>query len=188
MADSAAPARLAALVAQVAAGHIEAEGALIEFFLPRVRAMMRARMRDADLARDLAQDTLVAVLQAARRGQIRDPERVAGFVHGVARNLANNHARGVRAQAESPLEALPVEPFADDDRADRDRQLLLARGLDAIAESDRTILMLTLVEGLKPGEIAQRMGLTSEVVRARKSRAQKRIVEALAALSRIVRP
>jgi RNA polymerase sigma factor (sigma-70 family) len=188
MSDSADPAHLAALVAQVAAGHVEAEAALIELFLPRVRAMMRARMGNADLARDLTQDTLVEVLKAARRGQIREPERLVGFVHGVARNLANSHARGVRAHAEAPLDALPVEPFVDDDRADRDRQLLLARGLDAIAESDRTILMLTLVEGLKPGEIAQRMGLTSEVVRARKSRAQKRIVEALAALSRIVRP
>lgn len=188
MSDPTDPARLAALVAQVAAGHREAEAALVEHFLPRVRAMMRARVGDPDLARDLTQDTLVEVLKAARRGQIREPDRLAGFVHGVARNLANNHARGVRAHAEAPLEALPAEPFVEDDRADRDRQLLLARGLEAIAESDRTILTLTLVEGLKPGEIAQRLGLTAEVVRARKSRAHKRLVDALAALSRIVRP
>ncbi len=187
MSDSTDPARLAALVAQVATGQIEAETELVEFFLPRVRAMMRARVGNAELARDLTQDTLIEVLKAARRGQIREPERLIGFVHGVARNLANNHARGVRAHAEAPLDALPAEPFAEDDRADRDRQLLLARGLEVMAEADRTILMLTLVEGLKPGEIAQRMGLTSEVVRARKSRAQKRIVEALAELSRIVR-
>jgi RNA polymerase sigma factor (sigma-70 family) len=186
VADVPETAELAALVARVAAGQTEAETTLVEYFLPRVRVMMLARTRDADLARDLTQDTLVAVLQAARRGQIRDPDRVAAFVHGVARNLANNHARGIRAQAEAPLEAMPVEPFVEDDHDTRERQALLVQGLEAIAESDRHILELTLVEGMKPGEIAERLGLTSDVVRARKSRARKRVIEALAELSRIV--
>jgi RNA polymerase sigma-70 factor, ECF subfamily len=177
---------LAALVGRVAAGETEAEGTLVEHFLPRVRVMMLARTRDADVARDLTQDTLVAVLQAARRGQIREPERIAAFVHGVARNLANNHARGVRAQAEAPLEALPAEPFVEDDHERRERQALLVQGLEAIGEADRHILQLTLVDGMKPGEIAEQLGLTSEVVRARKSRARRRVVEALAGLSRIV--
>jgi RNA polymerase sigma factor (sigma-70 family) len=186
VADVPETAELAALVARVAAGQTEAETTLVEHFLPRVRVMMLARTRDADLARDLTQDTLMAVLQAARRGQIRDPDRVAAFVHGVARNLANNHARGIRAQAEAPLEAMPVEPFVEDDHDTRERQALLVQGLEAIAESDRHILELTLVEGMKPGEIAERLGLTSDVVRARKSRARKRVIEALAELSRIV--
>ena len=57
-----------------------------------------------------------------------------------------------------------------------------------MADSDRQILLLTLVDGMKPGEIAEQMGLTAEVVRARKSRAQKRVVAALADLSRIAGP
>jgi len=178
---------LAHLVARCESGHADAESALVQHFLPRVRAMMLARTRDVEIARDLTQDTLVAVLQAIRRGQVREPGRVAAFVHGVARNVANNHTRGVRAQAESPLDALRSEPFAEDDHETRERQTLLARGLDAIAESDRQILLFTLVEGMKPGEIAQRLGLTAEVVRTRKSRAQKRVVAAVAGLSRMVR-
>jgi DNA-directed RNA polymerase specialized sigma24 family protein len=35
--------------------------------------------------------------------------------------------------------------------------------------------MLTLVDGLKPGQIAARLGLGEEVVRTRKSRAIKRL-------------
>lgn len=185
MSEGAETGELAALAARVAAGHADAEARLVEHFLPRIRVMMLARTRDADLARDLTQDTMVAVLQAARRGQIRDLDRVAAFVHGVARNLANNHARGVRVQAEAPLEALPVEPFVEDDHGGRERQALLERGLEAITPSDRLILQLTLVEGMKPGEIAERLGLTSEVVRARKSRARKRVMDALAELSRL---
>jgi DNA-directed RNA polymerase specialized sigma24 family protein len=37
--------------------------------------------------------------------------------------------------------------------------------------------MRTLVEGEKPGEIAQQLGLSSEVVRQRKSRAVKKVSE-----------
>jgi DNA-directed RNA polymerase specialized sigma24 family protein len=39
------------------------------------------------------------------------------------------------------------------------------------------VLLLTLVDGLKPREIARRLGLSDEVVRARKSRALKKIIE-----------
>jgi RNA polymerase sigma-70 factor (ECF subfamily) len=49
--------------------------------------------------------------------------------------------------------------------------------LKQLDPTDRRILLLTLVEGLKPAEIADRLGLSAEVVRARKSRAVKKIVE-----------
>jgi len=44
---------------------------------------------------------------------------------------------------------------------------------------------MTLVDGLKPGEIAARTGLTSEVVRKRKSRASKKLQEVIRKRSRI---
>ena len=63
----------------------------------------------------------------------------------------------------------------------------MTRGLAQISPSDREILDLVLVEGLKPGEIAVRMGLAPEVVRTRKSRALKRILTALQRLTGYVR-
>ena len=53
-----------------------------------------------------------------------------------------------------------------------------------IESNDRAILLMTLVEGLKPGIIARRLGVSSEVVRTRKSRAIKRIASHLKGLSR----
>jgi DNA-directed RNA polymerase specialized sigma24 family protein len=44
---------------------------------------------------------------------------------------------------------------------------------------DRQILRLTLVDGCKPGEIAQNLKLHPDVVRARKSRALKKIRQAI---------
>jgi len=56
--------------------------------------------------------------------------------------------------------------------------------LEQLELTDQRILLLTLVEGLKPGDIAQRLNLTSEVVRARKSRAVRKVTETIRKLSR----
>ena len=61
---------------------------------------------------------------------------------------------------------------------------LVRRALGILDPTDRRILLMTLVEGLKPGEIGVRLGLTSEVVRARKSRALKKTIDRVKKLSR----
>jgi RNA polymerase sigma-70 factor, ECF subfamily len=185
MSEALPPEELAALLATIAAGDTAAETTLIRHFLPRVRAQLLARTRNPDVARDLTQETLMALLQAARRGQVREPDRVAAFVAGIARNVANNHLRGVKARAEAPLEELPGDPMTADDHDRTERQALLSRALDELSPSDRQILLMTLVDGLKPGEIAGRLGLNPDVVRTRKSRAQRRVVSALREVSRM---
>lgn len=167
-------------VARIATGSATDEAALAGYFAPRVRAMLRARLRQADAIHDLGQDTLVAVILAVRKGQVREPDRLPGFVQGVARNLANNHLRGVTRRAEAPFDAaLEATLAARDDREEDDRRAAVARGLEAIAPADREVLQLTLVEGLPPRDIAHRLNLSSDVVRTRKSRALMRLRAAL---------
>jgi RNA polymerase sigma factor (sigma-70 family) len=66
----------------------------------------------------------------------------------------------------------PTSEYESADRVARVRRILA--GLDRI---DRDVLLLTLVEGLKPGDIAPRLGLTPEAVRTRKSRAIKKVAD-----------
>jgi DNA-directed RNA polymerase specialized sigma24 family protein len=54
---------------------------------------------------------------------------------------------------------------------------VVRRAIDQLEELDRRVLSLTLLEGLKPGEIALRIRLSPEVVRMRKSRALRRVAE-----------
>ena len=59
--------------------------------------------------------------------------------------------------------------------------------MGAMAElgpADRQVLTMTLIDGMKPGEIAQKTGLAPDVVRTRKLRAVRRILEALEGRSR----
>ena len=55
--------------------------------------------------------------------------------------------------------------------------------IERLDETDREILNLTLLKGMKPGEIAAELDLSDEVVRQRKSRAVKRIAERIRSLS-----
>lgn len=168
-------------VAGIAAGDAAAEAAFAEHFAPRVRAMLRARLRQADAVPDLTQDTLVASILALRKGQLRDADRLPAFVHGVARNVVNNHLRGQHRRSEAPLDDDLAGRLAaaDDGRADEERRGVVARGLAAIAPADREVLQLTLVEGLHPREIAQRLSLSSDTVRQRKTRALRRLMAAV---------
>lgn len=164
-------------VTGIASGSAAAEAAVVEFFAPRVRAMLRARLRQPDAVQDLTQETLVAVLVALRKGQLREADRLPAFVHGVARNLANNFLRGEVRRAEAPLDDAVARRLAGTAPFEEEaRRSLVARGLEAIAPTDREVLQLTLVDGLHPREIAQRLALTSDVVRQRKTRALKRLM------------
>jgi len=177
---------LRALLRRAASGDPHAERLLVEHFAPRVRAIALARTRDQDLSRDLTQETLVALVQAFRKGQVRDHDKVAGFVAGVARNVINNHKRRRLRHPELQLDEntmdVPAPSSADGD--DTERRRLMAGALAELGPADREVLLLTLVEGLKPGQIASRIGVSADVARTRKSRALKRILDVMAARSR----
>jgi RNA polymerase sigma-70 factor (ECF subfamily) len=170
--------RLRRLVERIAAGDPEAEAELAERFDGRLRTMMAVRTRDRETARDLAQEALLAALGALRKGQLREPERLAGFVHGIGRNVVNNFFRQ-RQSRPAPVELTPeAASFVPVDEVEsEERARALRDGLDRLDRDDRAVLVMTLVEDLKPGEIARRLGLSAEVVRTRKSRALKRLTE-----------
>lgn len=179
--DLSTPAAQAALAAGILAGDPAAEQALAVHYRRRVLLMMLARLRDRDAAEELAQDTMLAVIAALRKGQLRQAESLGAFVHGVARNLANNHLRTVRARpvtVELTDDSLASVPHVDFEGAQR--LALVRREIARLEPIDREVLMRTLVDGQKPGQIAREMSLSSDVVRARKSRALRRVMQRLA--------
>jgi len=150
--------------------------------------MARVRLGDPEAARDLTQDVLLAVVRALRDGQLRETDRLTAFVFGIARNQINNYRRSLaRVPAQDPLdeEMMAVAVHTTDLLQDAERSTLMRRAMSDLDATSRTILVLTLVEGLKPGEIAGRLGLTPEVVRTRKSRALRQVAKRIKKLSRI---
>jgi RNA polymerase sigma factor (sigma-70 family) len=167
------------LVEGIRSGNRRAERVICERYLPRVKCMLRARLRDEEAVGELANEVLFALVKTMREGRLREAGALPAFVFGIASNLINNYVRTKARRREQPLEPgfdppAPVEDRRHEERLDRAR-----RELDDLEEPDRTILLLVLLEGLTPAEIGRKIALSSEVVRARKSRAIKRLVARL---------
>ncbi len=148
------------------------------------------RLHGSDAAQDIAQDTMAAVLQALRTGAPREPEKLPGFVLGIARNLINNHLR-LEARGRSvvaAVEALPERAAPVDAKGgaafDEERRALVRQALARLKPVDRRIVMLTLVEGMSPRRIAPLVGLAPEAVRTRKTRAVMAIRNRIERLTR----
>ena len=186
MQDGDAAARdLADLAQRIGAGDRVAEEEFARRFTIPVREMMLARTRNPETADDLTNETLMAALGSLRAGRIDAPERLPAFVYGAARNVLNSY---FRTRGRHPVEiTLPADLAADpqaDPVEDKERRGLVREALNQLNETDRRILRMSLAEGLGPEKIAQSMRLRPDLVRARKSRAVKKIVEILRTLSR----
>ncbi len=173
------------LVLAIASGDSEAEQSFVLQYLPKVRAMLLARTRNPEVAADLQQDVMIEAICALRRGQLREAAKLSAFVLGIARNLLNNYFQNANRQPvslESP-DDLPYLAAVTDTIAEQQEQSLARRAISTLGPVDQSILRLTLVEGLKPGVIAERLGLSPDVVRQRKVRAIRKVVDFVSKLS-----
>jgi len=166
------------LVGAIADGDVEAERIFAERFLSPVRTMLLARSRNFEIASDLQQDVMIEAICALRRGQLRDATKLAAFLGGIARNTLNNYFRSQREP--EPLELpddLPDLSFWLDRAEEKEREAQASDVIASLEPLDKAILQMTLLEGLKPGIIAERLQLSPEVVRQRKLRATRRVME-----------
>ena len=146
--------------------------------LPPVRAMLLARSRNPDLAADLQQDVMIEAICALRQGKLNDHEKLSQFVVAIARNLLNSHYRSNRRTEGLDLPTMsPISPAPPRRSKIMSVNRVLCMPSPASEHLDRTILQMTLVDGLKPGIIAQRLRLNPDMVRQRKKRATQRVIE-----------
>jgi RNA polymerase sigma-70 factor (ECF subfamily) len=167
------------LVRAILDGDREAEQTFAARYLRPVKAMLLARTRNPDVAADLLQEVMIEAICALRRGQLREPAKLSSFVIAIARNRVNNHFRASERTPES-LEFPENLPDLSSDTIrieEQERENLAMNAISSLDPLDRSILQMTLVDGLKPGVIAQRLQLNPDVVRQRKLRATRRVID-----------
>jgi RNA polymerase sigma factor (sigma-70 family) len=176
--DAAAP-----LAQRIRAGDRFAEEELVTTYRRGVFIIAVARTRDREAAADLAQEILIAVLKSLRQGQLRDPAKLAAFIQGTARNLINNHLRVKSRHPEVELDdtAHTADPVEELESLERRRLVRLE--LQSFSAIDQQILLLSLVDGHSLAEVALRVNLSHDAVRARKSRAVRKITQKFARVS-----
>jgi RNA polymerase sigma factor (sigma-70 family) len=174
------------LIARIQSGDNSAEEELVLKYQRAVLAIARVRTRDPQAARDISQDVFIAVLGALRLGRLREPEKLSAFIQGTTRNLVNNFLRVRTHRAESDLEEVEirgVDPVPDLESSER-RQLLWQE-LAKCSALDQQILLMSLVDGHSLAVVAQRLNISHDLARARKSRIVRKITEKFAGVSHI---
>jgi RNA polymerase sigma-70 factor (ECF subfamily) len=168
------------LAERIRSGDSSAEEELVQAFGPRLLRLVRLWSRDEEAAREIMNDSLFTVVRALRDGRVREPEHLAAFVCGTARNMTRTFQR---SRARRPVhEELSPEAAAYDPREEIDessRRALVRDEIGRLPPVDQSILELVLVGGLTLAQVGERLGLTHEATRARKSRALRRLADAM---------
>lgn len=134
-------------------------------------------VRDTHDAEDIASDVF-ARLPRALRSYVPGPAPFGAWLLRVARNAALDH---LRAQRTIPL----AEVHAIDEPADdvaHERLEALRTALAALPTDQREVMLLRLIAGLTPAEIAVRMNRSEDAVHALQHRARRRLRRELAVL------
>jgi RNA polymerase sigma-70 factor (ECF subfamily) len=100
------------LVRRIVSGEPAAEAELVDRFSRALSFLLRRLTRDDTAAEDLYQETFRLVIEKVRRGELREPERLPGFVSSMARNLFLGSVRrgGRRQKWQGDSEAAETAP------------------------------------------------------------------------------
>lgn len=100
------------LVRRIRSGEPAAEAELVQRFSRALTFLLRQLTRDEALAEDLYQETFRLVIEKVRGGELREPEKLPGFVSSMARNLFLGTVRrsGRRQKWQGDPEAAETAP------------------------------------------------------------------------------
>lgn len=156
----------------------DAEAHFCRRFAPRIRLFGLKRLRSEAAAADLVQDVLMLVLQKLRSGEVREPERIASFVLGAARQMIidgkRNTGRRERLIDTFAIELEPVESTADAPDSGR-----LQHCLQALPERERSVIVMTFYEDCPAETLGAQFGLTTGNVRVIRHRGLKHLRDCL---------
>ncbi len=182
-----------ALAWRAAHGDDAAFHAIVASYQDRLLLFLIQMIGDVERARDILQDTFMAAFRALPtwRPMAAHDHPLAPWLYRIATNCAMSYFRADK-QERSQIIASPIESQTHPSSvAWEDRFVareLLRQALTALDEDDAACLVLHFVAGERYGEIATRMGLTSEAVRKRVARALVALRTAYAALDVEVKP
>jgi RNA polymerase sigma-70 factor (ECF subfamily) len=178
------------LVSRVKNGEPAAEAEMVERYSRGLRYLLRRKTRDTRLAEDLLHETWAIALVKIRENGLDNPGRLAGYLAGIASNLAIGEQRRVKRQrtaVNSEIVALiPDEsesPFRQAARAEICKQVQEILG-DLKKERDREILQRFYVREEDKASICRQLGVDSVHFNRVLYRARQRMKSAILASDR----
>jgi len=172
----------ARLVEQVRRNDPDAMEELYRVFSKGVRFFLCRQLGPQDLD-DKVHDVFLVISQAIQRGDLRDPERLMGYVRTVVRRTVAAHIEEA-VHSRRSLTDVDSGPPIPDRGADPEQvamaaqeQELAMRILKSISKRDRDILIRFYLQEQSQEQICREMQLTETQFRLIKSRAKARFGE-----------
>jgi RNA polymerase sigma-70 factor (ECF subfamily) len=152
---------------------------LYSVFARGVRFYLWRQLGPQDLD-DKVHDTFLMVVQAIQRDEIREPERLMGFVRTIVRRQVAAHIdravqnRRRQVNIEAGLELTDCNNNPESGAMERQERELMISVLQGMSQRDRDILTRFYLLNHSQERICREMGLSSTQFRLLKSRAKMR--------------
>lgn len=170
------PAEAEEFARRLRAGDPCAEDELARRYRAGLLLMLGRRLRDPARAEDLCQETLRIALQNLRSGALREPERLAAYLRGIAANLARREHRGLWRRV--PLDRASDVPDRSPDPREEllasERRHLVHAVLAGLSSRDRDVLSEFYLRGIDKASVCERHGFTPSQFDVIKFRALRR--------------
>jgi RNA polymerase sigma-70 factor, ECF subfamily len=156
---------LTELVKRIIAGDSAAEEEVVRRYKQGVAIIIDRIVRSPSITEDVSQDTFRIVLEKVRRGDVREPERLSGFVCSVARNAAIDHIRRTKKNFQEAIgdaEQIPdpapsqLDEVLKQEKAEVVRQLIN----ELKKKRDRDLLLRYYIAEEDKDKICADLGLT----------------------------
>lgn len=155
------------LVRRIQDGDAAADTELVARFSEGLSFLLRRWTRDRTVAEDLFQETFRLALEKIRKGEVRDPDRLAGFLRSLAKNLSIEHyRRGSRREVrEEELDAAAELSAPESGQLGhllrQEKAALVRQVLEELgSERDRQVLFRFYIAEEDKEQIRSDLGLT----------------------------
>jgi RNA polymerase sigma-70 factor, ECF subfamily len=171
------PMEWALLVDQIKSGEDTGMEHLYKLFSRGIRYYLCRQLGPQELE-DKVHDTFLIVVNAIKRGDLREPERLMGFVRTVVRRqvaayIENAvHIRREQADLETSVTVADRKQNPEQEAMIRQKSALMKSALESLSKRDRDILIRFYLKEQTQEQICQEMALTETQFRLLKSRAK----------------
>jgi len=170
------------LVDRIQAGDPAGMEQLYAVFVKGVRFFLWRQLGPQDLD-DKVHDVFLIITQSIRRGELRDPERLMGYVRTVVRRQVAAHidsavnARRNQQSIDPSLTLSDHQPDPERRAIEKENQDVALRMLGGLPKRDREVLIRFYLQEQSAEEICRDLKLTETQFRLIKSRAKARYGE-----------
>jgi RNA polymerase sigma-70 factor (ECF subfamily) len=176
------PSNWPSLVERIRARDPSAMEELYKMFSTGIRFLLYRQLGPQDLD-DKVHDVFVIITEAICNGELREPERLMGYVHTVVRRQVASHIdraihlRRNRVDVDFQESVSDKRPDPEREAINRENLGLAMRVLQSIPKRDREVLTRFYLNEESVDEICQNMDLSETQFRLIKSRAKARFGE-----------